>query len=96
MPRIPCGTFANWMAERGWIKRFTARAVPGAYLRVTTPGTIAAGQPITVLSRPDHDVTVGLTFRALTTEPELLPALLAADALPDDVRALAGRRTADR
>ncbi|HEX8627863.1 MAG TPA: MOSC domain-containing protein, partial [Catenuloplanes sp.] len=61
VPRIPCGTFANWMAERGWIKRFTARAAPGAYLRVTTPGTIAAGQPITVLSRPDHDVTVGLT-----------------------------------
>src|SRR5687767_9822102 len=64
-PRIPCSTFAGWMEEHGWIKRFTARAVPGTYLRVVTEGEIRAGDPITVVSRPDHDVTVGLTFRAL-------------------------------
>jgi MOSC domain-containing protein YiiM len=90
--RIPCGTFAHWMAERGWIKRFTERAVPGAYLRVIEPGEVSAGDPITVLSRPDHDVTVGVTFRALTREPELLPRLLAADALPVKVRERAARR----
>jgi hypothetical protein len=39
-------------------------------------------------------VTIGLTFRALTREPELLPRLLAADALPDKVKALATKRTA--
>lgn len=93
-PRTPCGTFASWMAERGWIKRFTARAAPGAYLRVVAPGTIRAGDPITVVSRPDHDVTIGVTFRALTREPELLPRLLVADALPEAVRAKAARRTA--
>lgn len=96
VPRIPCGTFANWLAEPGWIRRFTARAVPGAYLRVVTAGEIGAGQPITVLNRPEHDVTIGLTFRALTTESELLPRLLAADALPQDVRDLARRRTGER
>ncbi len=31
-----------------------------------------------VISRPDHDVTVSLVFRATTTERELLPELLAA------------------
>ena len=93
-PRIPCGTFAHWMAEQGWIKRFTVRALPGAYLRVIVPGDVRAGDPVAVLSRPDHDVTVGVTFRALTREPELLPRLLSADALPQEVKELATRRTA--
>jgi MOSC domain-containing protein YiiM len=81
-PRIPCRTFAGWLGERGWIKRFTERAQPGAYLRVVQPGTVRAGDEIRVVYSPEHDVTIGLTFRALTTEPDLLPRLLAADALP--------------
>jgi MOSC domain-containing protein YiiM len=81
------------MAERGWIKRFTEHAVSGAYLRVVEPGEIRAGDPVTVEHRPGHGVTIALTFRALTTEPELLPRLLDADALPADVRATARRRT---
>jgi MOSC domain-containing protein YiiM len=91
-PRIPCGTFRGWMEERGWIKRFTRRARPGAYLRVIEPGEITAGDTITVVDRPAHDVTVAVTFRAFTTEPELLPRLRAADALPDEDKALVRRR----
>jgi MOSC domain-containing protein YiiM len=83
-PRIPCGTFQGWMAERGWMKTFTAAAEPGAYLRVLEPGEISPGDVITVESRPDHDVSVALAFRALTTESELLPRLLVADALPEE------------
>jgi MOSC domain-containing protein YiiM len=94
VPRIPCGTFAHWMADQGWIKRFTAAARPGAYLRVIVPGGISAGDLVVVEDRPDHDVTIGVTFRALTLEPELLPRLLAADALPPEIRERAGRRTA--
>jgi MOSC domain-containing protein YiiM len=82
------------MAEQGWIKRFTKRAMPGAYLRVVSPGEIRAGDPVVVTDRPDHEVTIGVTFRAVTLEPELLPRLLTADALPADVRELAARRTA--
>ncbi|MBO0840296.1 MAG: MOSC domain-containing protein [Sciscionella sp.] len=93
VPRIPCRTFAGWLDERGWVKRFTARAVPGSYLRVLRSGVISAGDEITVLARPDHDVTVGLTFRALTNEPELLSRLLVADALPADVHETARRRS---
>lgn len=92
-PRIPCRTFAAWMREQGWVKRFTARAVPGAYLRVIEPGQVRAGDPVTVLHRPAHDVTVGLTFRALTTEPELLSRLTVAEALHPKARAKAARRT---
>jgi MOSC domain-containing protein YiiM len=43
--------------------------------------------------RPDHDVTIAVTFRAATTEPELLPSLLAADALPEEIKNLARKRT---
>lgn len=85
-PRIPCVTFQGWLGEPGWIKRFTGRALPGAYLRVIEPGEIQAGDEITVTHRPDHAVTVALTFRAVTTEPDLLPALDPAGALPDDIR----------
>jgi MOSC domain-containing protein YiiM len=91
-PRIPCRTFAGWLGERGWVKKFTGRAVPGAYLRVIEPGFIESGYPLEVVYRPDHDVTVGLTFRALTTEPELLPRLLAADALDPEAKEVARRR----
>jgi MOSC domain-containing protein YiiM len=92
-PRIPCRNFAGWLGERGWVKTFTERTVPGAYLRVIQPGSIRAGDAVTVVHRPDHDVTIGLTFRALTCEPELLPRLLVADALPEEARHKARSRT---
>ncbi|QXE35161.1 MOSC domain-containing protein [Streptomyces sp. GMY02] len=76
--RIPCRTFQGWLGERGWIKRFTGQAVTGAYFRVITPGEIRAGDPIEIVHRPAHEVTVSLAFRAVTTERDLLPRLLAA------------------
>jgi MOSC domain-containing protein YiiM len=89
VPRIPCGTFAARMktlgVERGWVRRFTLRAAPGTYLRVLAPGRLQAGDLLEVVQRPTHQVTVALAFRALTREPALLPRLLDATALPDDV-----------
>ena len=92
-PRIPCGTFQGWLAQAGWIKRFTQAARPGSYFRVIEPGEIRAGDAVEVAYRPAHDVTVAVAFRALTLEPDLLPRLLDADALPRDLRDLARRRT---
>lgn len=91
-PRIPCRTFAAWLAIQGWVKTFTKSAAPGAYLRVIESGTVRGGDPIVVVDRPNHDVTVGLVFRALTLEPELLPRILDADALPDAIKDIARRR----
>ncbi|RAJ71825.1 MOSC domain-containing protein YiiM [Streptomyces sp. Amel2xB2] len=92
--RIPCRTFASWLDERGWVKRFTERAAPGAYLRVIEPGVISGGDEIRVVHRPDHEVTVAFLFRALTQQPELLPRVLAAgDALHPEARRNALRRT---
>ncbi|WP_406740656.1 MOSC domain-containing protein [Streptomyces atratus] len=87
--RIPCRTFAGHLDERRWVRRFTQAAAPGAYLRVIEPGEIRAGDPVEIVHRPDHDVTVELEFLASTTRRELLPELLAAgDALhPETLRA---------
>lgn len=60
-PRKPCQTFARWVGgddERGWVKRFTREERLGPYLRVLTPGEVAAGDEITVLSVPDDAPTV--------------------------------------
>lgn len=80
VPRIPCATFATWLAERGWVKQFTAEGRPGTYLRVVRPGRIRAGDRLTVVYRPDHDVSVQLVFRATTTQRQLLPELAPARA----------------
>jgi MOSC domain-containing protein YiiM len=93
-PRVPCGTFQGWLAQAGWIKRFALAGRPGAYFRVIEPGEVQAGDEIEIVHRPDHDVTVALVFRALLVEPELLPRLLVADALPSELREMASRRTA--
>ncbi|MFC9241276.1 MOSC domain-containing protein [Streptomyces decoyicus] len=86
-PRIPCRTFHGWLGERGWLKRFTRAAVPGAYLRVIEAGEIRAGDAVEVVHRPDHEVTIELMFRALTSRRELLPRLLeAGGALPEESR----------
>jgi MOSC domain-containing protein YiiM len=76
------------MGVKGWLKLFTRHAAPGAYLRVLCPGEIRTGDPIAVVSRPSHDVTIGMVFRAVTLEPDLLPRLLAASdyLIPDVLR----------
>jgi len=88
-PRIPCSTFRGWIGRRGWLKTFTAWARPGAYLRVVRAGHVRQGDPIAVLHRPRHQVTVALVFRALISEPDLLPAILAAPELPLETRRMA-------
>ncbi|MFD8738995.1 MOSC domain-containing protein [Streptomyces sp. NPDC059618] len=76
--RIPCRTFQEHLGEKGWVRRFTGRGAPGAYLRVIESGEIRAGDAVEIVHRPDHAVTVALQFRAATIERKLLPRLLAA------------------
>ncbi|MFE0703739.1 MOSC domain-containing protein [Streptomyces sp. NPDC058872] len=89
--RIPCRTFAGFIEEEGWVKRFTqSEAGPGALLRVIVPGEVRAGDPISVVHRPDHDITVALLHRAATTERALLPGtLVAAEWMESGLLALA-------
>ena len=91
-PRTPCRTFSAFLQLDHWIKTFTEAAKPGAYLRVISPGTVRAGDAISIDSRPDHDVTIGLVFRARMSDPDLLPRLLQADALSAELKAYVRRR----
>lgn len=93
-PRTPCRTFTEFLGIRGWMKTFTRAAAPGAYLRVIIPGRVKAGDSVDVIDRPDHGVTISHVFRAVMTEPELLPDILAADALAAEIKQLARKRLA--
>jgi MOSC domain-containing protein YiiM len=77
--RTPCANFERFWGVPQLVKRFTAHGATGAYLRVLETGDVGAGDAVEVVSRPDHGVTVGLLFRALTTQrrrlPEIAPAL---------------------
>jgi len=85
-PRLPCKTFAARMGVQGWARRFTDDGRPGAYLRVLQPGTVRAGDVLTVWRRPDHHVSVRQALFALTIKPELLAGLLrAGDDLPGEM-----------
>ncbi|UOE21785.1 MOSC domain-containing protein [Thermobifida halotolerans] len=64
LPRVPCGTFQNWLGERGWVRRFTEEARTGAYLRVVEEGDLAAGDRVVVEHRPDHGIDLASAFRA--------------------------------
>jgi MOSC domain-containing protein YiiM len=93
--RIPCGVFACWMgeqyaAQRGWVRRFAAAGRPGAYLKVLTAGTVAAGDPVEVLHRPAAGVTVAEAMRAYYGDTDLMRRLVAVpdrDPKWDDVAA---------
>jgi MOSC domain-containing protein YiiM len=93
--RIPCNVFKGWMGVSGfdnaaWVKKFTAEARPGPYLRVVQPGVISPGNELDVIHKPDHDVSVSTMFRALTTDRHLMPRLLAVgDSLAPEVRVAA-------
>lgn len=75
-PRIPCNTFKSWLDEPRWVKRFAAAGRPGAYLRVLTPGPVAAGADLEVLDRPAVPVTVAESMLAYYGDEELMRRLL--------------------
>ncbi len=86
MVRIPCNDFKNWQRvngfdDRAWVKRFAQRGRPGPFLRVIQEGQVQAGDDLVVVHQPGHGVSVSMMFRALTTEPRLLPELLKVDNL---------------
>ena len=98
--RTPCQDFKVWLGRcgydnRAWVKRFTATGRPGPYLRVLDPGVLAAGDAIEVVHRPGHGVSVSLMFRAVHTDPALLPELLRVPDLVSEARARAEKYVAD-
>lgn len=92
-PRVPCATFAKHMGVPRWAARFAEHGRTGAYLAVREPGTITVGDPIEVVHRPGHGLTVPMLFRAAMGDRELADVFLRAEVLPEVEHAwLASRR----
>lgn len=91
-PRIPCGTFRMHMAERGWLKRYVAHGLSGAYLKVVTPGAIRPGDAVLVGDAPAHGVTVPTAFRAFYDDVAAMRLVVGAGVLnPVDHEQLVAR-----
>ncbi len=77
------------MAEPRWVRRFAERGDCGAYLAVETPGSIQAGDAVTVTHRPSHGLRVRDLFAVkmgTVIDPELIQAALnAPEQLPASV-----------
>ena len=94
-PRIPCATFAGHMGVRGWVKKFAAVGRSGAYLSVVEGGEVRPGDEVLLVSRPEHDVDVPLSFRAFMGDLDAAEHLLDVGCLPEwEVAAL--RKTVAR
>lgn len=61
-PRVPCATFARYIDEPQWVRRFSDVGRIGTYLRVTTKGQIQAGDALEIESTPAHGISVGKFF----------------------------------
>jgi MOSC domain-containing protein YiiM len=83
-PRIPCATFSLRMGERGWLRTFAEVGRTGAYLAIVAGGTVRPGDPIEIVSRANHDLSLPVTFRAFMGDPAAARAVLDAGFLPDD------------
>lgn len=80
-PRLPCFKLGIRVGDAKFLKRFQAALRPGAYLGIVEDGVVQAGDTVTVLSRPDHGVTMAMMVEARTNR-EVARAIQRAPWLP--------------
>jgi MOSC domain-containing protein YiiM len=80
-----------WAGQLAFVRRFAEAARPGAYLAIERAGDVKAGDPIHMLDRPRHQVTIGDVERAYHGHPELLPMLVDLEDLTESWRDWARR-----
>jgi MOSC domain-containing protein YiiM len=94
-PRLPCFKLGVRFGREDMVQRFLASQRTGFYLAVDEEGDVGAGDPIAVLDRASHDVTVAEIVRLRTRDPEdegALARAIAIEALPEGWRELFRRR----
>jgi MOSC domain-containing protein YiiM len=57
-PRIPCFKLGIRMDDRRFPRRFSEAERPGAYLAVEHEGDVGTGDPVEIVERPSHPITV--------------------------------------
>jgi MOSC domain-containing protein YiiM len=83
--RIPCAKLGRAFGDPLMLKRFGQASRPGAYLRIVEEGELGAGDPVEIVSRPNHEITVRFLADAILLDRTLLPRLLEAPQLPERI-----------
>ena len=85
-PRIPCWRLGVRMNDEMFPRRFSKAMRPGTYLRIVIEGDVGAGDEISVIEKPDHDVSIRDVFRIYTRDRHEVARLLAIPQLSDSWR----------
>jgi MOSC domain-containing protein YiiM len=95
-PRVPCFKLGIRMDDEAFPRRFAAALRPGTYLAIVQEGEVAAGDPVEVVHRPNHQVDVRTVARAYHADRSLVPRLLEVPELPPSWRELADAHLPDQ
>jgi len=90
-PRIPCFKLGIRMGSQRFPRWFAAAGRPGAYLRIRSEGEVAAGDPVEVVHRPGHGLTVAEVSRIYHDDHAAAARLLEVPELADSWRQWARR-----
>jgi len=85
-PRIPCWRLGVRMDDKMFPRRFTEALRPGAYLRIAVEGDVGAGDEVSVVERPDHDLTIRDVFRIYNRDRAEVERLLAVPQMSESWR----------
>jgi MOSC domain-containing protein YiiM len=85
-PRTPCFKLGIRMGSQRFPRAFAAARRPGAYLRILDEGEVAAGDPLEVVHRPGHGLTVAEVSRIYHDDHAGAARLLQAPQLADTWR----------
>ena len=82
-PRLPCSKLGIRMNDPAFPDRFEHEGRFGTYLRIIEEGQVATGDPVEVLSKPDHDLTITELGRASPRPtPETVEKILSTPGVP--------------
>jgi MOSC domain-containing protein YiiM len=76
-PRGPCWKLAHRVGDPAIVKTFTASLRPGAYLRILRGGELGASDPVRIVHRPAHGVTIREASRIYSQDRRSAERLLA-------------------
>ena len=89
-PRIPCWRLGVCMNDKTFPRKFTKALRPGAYLRIIEEGVLEKGDPVEIVEKPSHALSVRDVFQIYTQTHENASKILQASKMSD-----AWRRWAD-
>jgi MOSC domain-containing protein YiiM len=84
-PRLPCVKLGIRMGDAGFVDHFSRAGRHGTYLRIVDEGDVGSGDPIAVVSRPDHGLrVVDIALAYETGEEDLIQRLTEIPDVPGD------------